>query len=89
MVDSRGVKPLWQEIHDGEVDDIITTIEDIKIMKEWIIQATNGICANSKQDFLDTLNMLEKKLKRQRREYKEKYGFYPRRSTLKEIFDNR
>lgn len=80
------MKPLWQELHEGFLDDIKVTMEDIEIFDKWIIQAEHGIHPHLKQEFISTRIILEKKLSEQRKEYKERYGRFP---TMKQIREHK
>lgn len=74
---------LWEELQDGYIDDIKTTMEDIMIFKKWIFQCEAGVLPHMKQDFIKTLDILRVRLKTQRKEYKQRYGYFPKPSQLK------
>lgn len=74
------MKPLWQEIHDGMIDDI----KEMKERREYFDSCVKKhIHDGTKNIFIYLVKLCDYKIKKLRQEYKQKYGSYPRPSQLK------
>jgi len=75
------MKPVWEELHEGMIDDIKHIMELINHWEQYMIKTVH----NRQKIDNEILVNLKLKLRKYRKEYKDKYGQFPKPNQLKEI----
>ena len=75
------MKPLWQELHEGLIDDIKTVMDDIKLYEKWMTES--DYAQPMHHEYMECLEICKVKLSTLRKEYKNRYGQYPKPRQLK------